>query len=556
MTRNKRRNYSKPRVYAKECAPVTQPCTDVENVSCGISYSGIGPVVTGFDAYGYPVIRNMFLPRPYKIDGGRKYGAEAGIIRPMKLVTVDDEAPIKVAIARVADGFRVKAKPSVPAAPNDLPPQFKFCIHKGASGYFLRFRSAKTNMHGAAVEVTDCQPDESGLMVCEAQREGFRGYGPICEGEAADKEPLPVDCCVELKGDTSGQLICAGSGYDLLIVQVLPGSEHNVNGIKRISVAHPDLPGGGARLPICEPIDEVPESRPCCIEENTGMIVCPPEIAFDLAGQKIPLEYLEFIDEPDGTRVASLICGDIINMSPEVRHENQINSAMYNICNELGGYKFQICKKITIPAKITDKPRPRLPDLCCFDSQTSSLICEGTPLHGLVVEVVAESVDIVSVQHPDIPGGTIRVPICKPDIVTVPILPKEPSPEAKSPQPSERPPKPSEKPRPSPEPPTAQTAPPERPPISCEPSEASACHRAWQEMVRKPAKMTKCDERWLKMLERVRKYGCGCPTTGRRFSAMGFSRIKTRKYSGIGIAPENREPGRFPGLRGERGRSQ
>jgi len=557
--RSERRNHSRPRTYAIECTPASQPCDRARNVSCGISYSSIGPVITGFDAYGYPVVRNMFLPKPYEIDGGRKYGAQVGIIRPMKLVVADGEtAPIKIGLATVANGFRIKASPSVPAAPGDLPPQFKFCVHKGASGYFLRFRNAKTSTHGAAVEVTDCQPDESGLMICKVQREGFRGYGPICEGVEADKEPLPVDCCVELKGDASGQLVCAGSGYDLLIVQVLPGSEHYINGIKRISVTHPDLPGGGARLPVCEPIDEVPEDRPCCIEEGTGLIVCPPEVPFGLAGSKIPLEYLEFVDEPDGTRVARLICGDIINMPPEVRHENQMNAAMFNICNELGGYKFQICKKVAVPSKITDRPRPRFPDLCCFDPRTSSLICEGTPFHGLIVEVVAQSASVVSVRHQDIPGETIRIPTCKPEIVVIPTVSKKPLSEIEIPPPPERPPPPPEKPRASPEPPMppmAPIAPSEYSPTSCEPVETSVCYRAWQEMIRKPVKMTKCDERWLNMLEDVRRYGCGRPTSGRRFSAMGFSRVKVRKYSRIGIAPEHREHGRFPGLRGERGRS-
>lgn len=297
-----------------------------------------------------------------------------------------------------------------------------------------------------------------------------------------------------------------------------------------------------------------------------------------------------------------------------------------------------------MPPRLTDKPRPRFPDMCCLDQETSTLVCEGTPYHGLEVKVITVTQSgIASVQHPNLPGGGARLPVCrgivgvpnvpppeerppadccvvesgdafhllcKPEthpwngkdvtkftkcfktpngvmcvvkfsdrfgdhVLEIPLCPPEklppdvkipppgdrppPPPPGKRPPdvripppPGDRPPPPGDRPPPPDERPPGDRPPGERPPVTCEGDEASACRKRWDEMVHKPVKMTKCDERWLRMLKDVKRRGCGRPTSGRRFSAMGFSRVKSRPrgYGSIGIAPENREYGRFPGLRG------
>lgn len=269
-------------------------------------------------------------------------------------------------------------------------------------------------------------------------------YAPICDDPSADKEPIPQDCCVKLLDDGSAQIVCAGSAYDLLVVQVVTMAD--INGTPIASIQHPDLPGGGARLPICEPVEEDPEERICCIEEDTGMIVCPRGVDFSLAGQKVPLEYIEFVDDgPSGKRVAQLICGSIENIDPSMRAEDSVLDAMYNICIELGGYKFLVCERGDRPTIPGDRPKipgdrpsipgdrpqqpqqpeqpkpeiPRFPDICCYDPSTGTLVCEGTPFHNLPVSVVTQSEIngqiIVSVESERLPGGGARVPLCPPE---------------------------------------------------------------------------------------------------------------------------------------------
>ena len=58
-----------------------------------------------------------------------------------------------------------------------------------------------------------------------------------------------------------------------------------------------------------------------------------------------------------------------------------------------------------------------VPQLCCFNPETSSLVCEGTPYDGLIVELITRTtlpngMEVASVSHPSIPGGGARVPVC------------------------------------------------------------------------------------------------------------------------------------------------
>jgi len=248
---------------------------------------------------------------------------------------------------------------------------------------------------------------------------------PICDDPSADKEPIDAHCCVRLLDSQSAQIVCAGSAYDGLIVQIVTLFGDTV---PHASVEHPDLPGGGARLIVCEPMAEIPEERPCCIEEETGMIVCPEGVEFSLAGQRVPLEYMEFIDNPDGMRVARIRCGDISDLDPSFRAENPEVDAMYQICEELGGYVFQVCERPKLPPEEPpelppeEPPEidiPKFPDICCYDPSNGRLVCEGTPYHDLPVNVIGEAVDadgrpIVAVQSERLPGGGVRVPLCPP----------------------------------------------------------------------------------------------------------------------------------------------
>ena len=566
----------------------------------------VGPVAAGFDHYGYPIVRNFRLPTPFVPVPGRRYGANASMIKPLQIAAAGTVP--KPGIAKV-DVYKTKPAPSVPAAPASLPPQYKFCVQKGAHGYFFRFRDAKTSMHGAEADVISCEPDPTGTMICMVSIPGTNRpvAAPLCTEPGADKERLSPDCCVKILSDSSGQLVCPGSAYDLLIVKIVTYA--NLNDIQIASIEHPDLPGGGARVPVCEPMDEEADERPCCIDEKTGLVVCPEGLDFPLAGIEIPLQFLEFVDNVDGMRVARLKCGDISDIPPSDRAANPDLDAMYNICEELGGYIFPVCTSDTRPVP-KPKPRPKkFPDICCYDPSTGTLVCEGTVFHGLAVEAITETVvngrRIVSVAHPDLPGGGARVLLCPPrpeiprvppaeccviessagltlmcnpadhpwhgrdvtgagqcidtpdgrmcvlkwtdeygdNLLEVPICPPPPE---RIPVPSADIP-PAPEPVPVPVPPRQpKLPPPSAPPTDgCESEEGSRCRGHWEDMISKPAKLTKCDHKWIKMLKELRS-GRGRPSPGRRYSC-----VAGRRY-GTGISPDHLEYARFPGLRGGR----
>jgi len=561
----------------------------------------------------------MKLPKPFGVVQGRQYGAAESMVRPMRLVAVgpNGEAPApKPGLAKVGV-FKLKPSPSVPGAPDSLPPQYKFCVQQGADGsYFYRFRNAKTSLHGATADVVSCEPNGFGMMICKVKMPNAeRIYdAPLCEGgPGTDREPVSPDCCVKVLGDESGQIVCPGSAYDLLIVKIVTFA--HVGGIAIASVSHPDLPGGGARLPICEPIEETPEERPCCIEERTGLIVCPEGVDFPLAGKNIPLNFLSFGVDEGGMKIAKLKCGDILEIDPSARAADETLDAMWTICEQLGGYVFQVCEQgppptVTVPERTPDlPPPPKVPDICCYDPSTGTLVCEGTKFHGLPVEVVTEAIvggkPIVSVKSERLPGGGARIPICPPpaDIPKLPpgeccviesssglvlmctpeghpwnnkdvsqfgqcidtpngrmcvlkwkdeygehILEVPACPEPPPPPPptnGEVPPPPPPV-RPDPVP---KLPTPTRPPADgCDDPEAMHCRAIWDEMVTKPAKLSKCDKKWIDLVNKLKNRRSG---PGRRASSMKNHQAKARKY-GTGIAPEHRQYARYPGLRGGR----
>ena len=510
----------------------------------------------------------------------------------------------KPGLAKV-DKFKLKPSPSVPAAPSDLPPPHRFCVQRGEQGYFLRFKDPTVTQHGSEVDVVGCTPNEHGLVMCQIQSGDKVIEAPLCEEDGADKEPVPNDCCVRILGDTSGQIVCAGSAYDLLIVKIVALA--NVNGIQTASVEHPDMPGGGARLPVCEPIEEEPDERPCCIEESTGEVVCPQGVDFPLAGKRVPLEFLVFADTAAG-RVARLKCGDVRDVPPSDRAADPVLDAMFNLCEDLGGYVFLVCdrpgKRFT-PVPKEESPPPKLPDVCCYDPSTGTLVCEGTDYHGLPVAVVAETQvngkPIVSVQSERLPGGGLRVPLCppRPELPKLPPadccvvesssgltlvcdpsshpwngkdvsdvgqcvdtpngrmcviawsdeygqhtleVPTCPPPPERIPAPEAEVP-PAPEPIPIPVPPGPTLPPPTRPPAQgCESAEATSCRENWQRMLARHEWQQDHDRRWREATAALNA-GHGVPSPGRRGG---------RKYGYGGIAPEHRRYARFPGLRGGR----
>lgn len=568
-----------------DCAPHA-PCAESSERAKRFGTGTIGPVAAGFDHYGYPIVRNFRLPEPYHLSAGRHYGATT-VIKPMRLAT---SPSLKPAIARV-DDFRIKPSPTVPGAPKDLPSQFKFCIQKGEAGYFFRFRNPKVSLHGSEANVVECKANSDGMILCSVKIPGVNDIvdAPLCEDYGSDKEPLSSECCVRILGDESGQIVCPGSSYDLLIVKVVAFA--NIHGIQIASIEHPDLPGGGARLPVCEPMNEEPDERPCCIEEATGRLVCPEGLNHPLDGKKIPLQYLEFADDADGSRVARLRCGDLEKLDlPSVAADPTLR-AMRQICEELGGYIFPVCSGVA--PRLPPKKIPRLPDVCCYDPASGTLVCEGTAYHGIPVEVVTETVIggklIVSVAHESLPGGGMRIPICapRPEIpipppveccvvesssgLTLVCEPKDHPWNGKDVTDSGQcidtpngracvlrwedhygshmievpvcPPPAIPIPRPEADVPPAPEAipylpPPTRPPADkCEGEEARRCRENWDAVVESPVKMSKCDQKWMSILRKLQsgKLGAG---PGRRF--------------GTGIRPDHLKYARFPGLRGGR----
>ncbi|MHC4433705.1 MAG: hypothetical protein ACYTBS_17840, partial [Planctomycetota bacterium] len=65
-TRSKGRKYSDRRPQFDLCE---------ETIARTRRYGFVGRAVSGFDHYGYPIIRNMNLPAPFAVRQGRQYGA-------------------------------------------------------------------------------------------------------------------------------------------------------------------------------------------------------------------------------------------------------------------------------------------------------------------------------------------------------------------------------------------------------------------------------------------------------------------------------------------------
>ena len=467
---------------------------------------------------GYPVVSKA---------AGHRFGAATAAtptmqlgIRPMKLMSVpDDTGPRAPGSKPLPFTSKLKPAPSVPAAPPELSDEFEFCVHQSDDGTrFLRFRDPAHRNHGMDVtETTECVVDADGNTVCR----GHDWIVPVCHQPEADKEGLPRDCCFDIETST---LVCPGSAYDGLIVSYIEGSEHELQGVAQVSIAHPDLPGGGARVPVCIPVTGEPPppgatAPECCVNLATSTLencddpslngtpveiksepgkhgvevfvpsmnwkgylpVCARVILDLIPGQPPrPIPTPPSGQEPE-------CCVDLTTSTLENCTNPELNGTPVEIKGEPGpegvpvfvpsvnwkGY-LPVCAQIVVtpppprtPPPVVDPPTT-VPDLCCYDPATSSLVCEGTSFHGLVVELVTmaelpNGTKIASVQHDMLPGGGARLVICEstPPLIEIPPdIPEIP--------PREIPPPPDipEPPRPTPEKPPQLEPIPKLPPPS------------------------------------------------------------------------------------------
>lgn len=575
----------------------------------------------GFDEEGYPVVERGYSRLPEGWQMKRKYGIS---VKPMVLAPTLTKAAATAPSMNLPITAKPKPSPGPPAAPDDLPEGYDFCVQQDGDGTrFLRFRDPSHKYHGMDVTASSqCGYDESkGMLMCHGGGGDFFWDAPVCTMEAGVKERVPSSCCVDMQSST---LVCPGASYDGLTVEILPKSDQNIGGVAHVSVAHPDLPGGVLRpVPVCEPPEvDVPEEKPCCIEEQTGMIVCAGgSAASDLAGKTIPLEYLKFYDDPDGSRVAFVDCGQL-GSGPE----SEIQAQLMKLCGSVGGFKFPVCEKarppITpipfpkpgpdiVPVPIPDEdlvpvPEEPVPDLCCFEPNSSSIVCEGTKFHGLVVKVVASTtlpsgLEIVSVEHPDLPGGGARLPICTPPPEVPPEIEELPEiPDTEIPKFPEEEPEPEIEPEPEPEEPPVEDVPDLPPPspgvpdhccydyakgtIDCPGTNLhglkvrliteGAVQNGWrmvkvehprlpgghavmpecptdcQDRPRRAPDGPTCEDRWNRRMTKLERQlseesSKNCP--GRRYARLVED---IQCVGGIGISDDNKTYARWPGMRG------
>jgi len=429
------------------------------------------------DSMGYPLLSES---KPPLICG---YEQETVSITPVVLAQGPGmeragSSPVPPSISRL------KA-PTVPAAPDGLPEEFDLCVQE--NGSFIRHRDTNHKLHGAQVSAGCWDDEETGLRMCRIDVGGdAEMIVPGCTDESVGKDPVPEMACVNIETST---LVAPGSSYDGLVVKIV--NEHEIEGVMGASVEHPDLPGGGARVLVCENLEPEKEEAPCCIDEKTGQMNCPESsVLAAYHGMLIPLEYLDCKDSPNGGRICIVQCG--ISGAPA----DEVEKFLQHICESTGRRGFPVCEipgdrpQVDVPRRppsdtpppstrvpppdtrvppkkiLSPVPAPKrvpVPQLCCYNPETSSLVCEGTPYDGLVVKLVTQArlpngTEIASVSHPSMPGGGARVPICRegPPQRRPPVrLPPPPEDREEPPPPVRRPPPP---------PPEDRTPPPPRTP--------------------------------------------------------------------------------------------
>lgn len=145
------------------------------------------------------------------------------------------------------------AQTDFPAAPQDLPSNFEFCVQE--NGMFLRARDINHPYHGADVasKGAKCFTDpKSGMRLCTFKLVDEVFTLPACIDPSVEKEPMMPNSC--LHPETSS-ITSPGSSYDGLEVDVDYDSIKEVAGVPLVAVHHEKLPGGIVYLPMCEEVD-------------------------------------------------------------------------------------------------------------------------------------------------------------------------------------------------------------------------------------------------------------------------------------------------------------
>lgn len=325
---------------------------------------------------------------------------------PAKLVGLQEAASAEIK-PLPATAIDKPSKPTIPAAPAGLPSGYDFCVQE--NGMILRARNTSHPLHGKQVQGSCFLDEDTGLRMCSFDVGGdVSETVPACIDEAK-LAPIPPACCVDVSTST---LVCPSSPYHGLMVSMVPGSEFEHDGVAGISVEHESLPGGGARVNICKTFDPVP----CCIDDEEGILICESGELARFHGFHIDKKYYECAVE-NGKRVCRIKCS---SAAPQ----NEVEELIHLLCEKWGMSPVIPTCKQPKKGRIPGHKQPP-PVLCCFDPTTSSLLCEGTPYHGLKVEVVSEGVladgtKVVSVEHPLLPGGGLRAPLCEPPEEKIP----------------------------------------------------------------------------------------------------------------------------------------
>lgn len=310
-------------------------------------------IVYGFDDDGYPLLMSTNLSAACQRKSHRKSRVRPGGVgrRYSATQSPPDSSARPMVISTVIESVTPKPLPAIAKwkifpthidpAPTDLPDGYDFCVQE--NGMFLRHRDPNHEMHGITVEGECFDDPDTGMRMCEFYAGSANKISvPACIDPHGVPGEVPEGCCVDLDGP---MLVCPPeptgrpSSFNGLIVKVVARDQMQ-DGTAIASVEHPELPGGGMRLPICRAIDR-------------------PKDKFNPSDGDGP---------PD-------------SFSP------------------------------TPPDRVPDTSEE--PTICCYDPREKTLVCPGTKYNGLLVEVVEEWGDIVSVEHPSLPGGGARVLVCE-----------------------------------------------------------------------------------------------------------------------------------------------
>lgn len=287
------------------------------------------------------------------------------------------------------------------------------------------YRKAKARMGRSFAQT---QPME--VATIEAANDILEaGPQPLAENSRqADKslanQEVPNDACIDISpGNGAGRLVSSNKTIDGQVVEV----DDVVEDENGMAIALVRVGEGQAKIPVCKPLE--PTDRiytfPCCIEEETRVLVCAENADRDIMmfdGKLVPGEACRFVDR-NGKRVCRIVCE---NLSDDME-------LFVELCESYDTIEIPVCKREDAPTiqtgvkmdsvqtGIKTTPADPEPVVCCLDPDTSSLLCEGHELHGIKVSFDEEDVcempsgsPAVLVRHASLPEGVACIRFCKP----------------------------------------------------------------------------------------------------------------------------------------------